>query len=110
MARSNGGDRNFDDLTEKFSRKVYGGLKGDIRLAVIWRGLMSVIPEIDSSQPMRVLDVGGGLGQMSIKLAELGHRVTYNDISSNMLAIAKDSALKRVLKALLNGGSVPIRT
>jgi S-adenosylmethionine-dependent methyltransferase len=94
MARSNGGDRNFDDLTEKFSRKVYGGLKGDIRLAVIWRDLMSVIPELNGSQPMRVLDVGGGLGQMSIKLAELGHRVTYNDISSNMLTAAKHSAAK----------------
>jgi S-adenosylmethionine-dependent methyltransferase len=32
-------DRNFDDLTEKFKRKVYGGLKGEIRLAVIWRDL-----------------------------------------------------------------------
>lgn len=91
---SNGSDRNFDDLTEKFSRKVYGGLKGDVRLAVIWRDLLSVMPAINSSQPIRVLDVGGGLGQMSVRLAELGHHVTYNDVSLNMSAVAKQSANK----------------
>lgn len=61
MTMSNGSDRNFDDLTEKFSRKVYGGLKGDVRLAVIWRDLLSVMPAINSSQPIRVLDVGAVL-------------------------------------------------
>lgn len=94
MTMSNGSDRNFDDLTEKFSRKVYGGLKGDVRLAVIWRDLLSVMPAINSSQPIRVLDVGGGLGQMSVRLAELGHHVTYNDVSLNMSAVAKQSANK----------------
>ena len=92
MESSTGGDRNFDDLTEKFSSKVYGGLKGDIRLAVIWRDLLAVMPAIKHSKPIRVLDIGGGLGQMSIRFAELGHSVTYNDLSSNMTATAKHSA------------------
>jgi len=37
-------DRNFDDLAQKFARKVYGELKGDIRLAVIWRDLLAAVP------------------------------------------------------------------
>ncbi|MDC0173197.1 methyltransferase domain-containing protein [Gammaproteobacteria bacterium] len=92
MVCSTGEDRNFDDLTEKFSSKVYGGLKGDIRLAVIWRDLLAVIPTIKHSKPIRVLDIGGGLGQMSVRFAELGHCVTYNDLSANMTAAAKRSA------------------
>ena len=39
-------DRNFDDLAERFAKKVYGGLKGDIRLAIIWRDLQQKIPEL----------------------------------------------------------------
>ena len=93
-------DRNFDDLSEKFARKVYGGLKGDIRLAVIWRDLLAVLPQLESKleskrqsqAPLRILDIGGGLGQLSVALAKLGHQVVYNDISQQMLAAAKKLA------------------
>ncbi|MDG1474212.1 MAG: methyltransferase domain-containing protein, partial [Porticoccaceae bacterium] len=84
-------DRNFDDLAEKFERKVYGSLKGDIRQAVIWRDLCQTIPSVTNGC-LRVLDIGGGLGQMSVRLAKLGHDVTYNDISSTMLSKAKARA------------------
>ena len=59
---------------------------------MIWRDLLAVMPSISGSKPIRVLDVGGGLGQMSVRLAELGHCVTYNDLSSNMTATAKRAA------------------
>ena len=85
-------DRNFDDLSEKFARKVYGGLKGDIRLAVIWRDLLAVIPNIETQPPLRILDVGAGLGQLSIRLASLGHEVVYNDLSEKMLEAAQEAA------------------
>ncbi|MEH6467799.1 MAG: methyltransferase domain-containing protein [Porticoccus sp.] len=85
-------DRNFDDLAERFKRKVYGGLKGDIRLAVLWRDLEEQIPQIHESKPLRVLDIGAGLSQLAIRLAKLGHQVTVNDISSEMLSIARESA------------------
>ena len=85
-------DRNFDDLAERFQRKVYGGLKGDIRLAVLWRDLEIHVPKIYGQQPLRVLDVGGGLGQLAIRLAQLGHQVTLNDISSEMLGLAQEAA------------------
>ena len=85
-------DRNFDDLAERFQRKVYGGLKGDIRLAVLWRDLETQLPQIHGGASLRVLDVGAGFGQLAIRLAKLGHQVTVNDISSEMLAVAKSSA------------------
>ena len=88
-------DRNFDDLSEKFARKVYGGLKGDIRLAVIWRDLVAVLPHLESQTPeagLRVLDIGGGLGQLTVALAKLGHQVVYNDLSKQMLETAQKLA------------------
>jgi S-adenosylmethionine-dependent methyltransferase len=85
-------DRNFDDLADKFARKVYGGLKGDIRLAVIWRDLLAAVPEIEGSQALRILDVGGGLGQFTLRLAGLGHTVVYNDLSQNMLTQTRHKA------------------
>ena len=87
-------DRNFDDLSEKFSRKVYGGLKGDIRLAVIWRDLLAVLPLLESQAPLRILDIGGGLGQLTVALAKLGHQVVYCDLSEQMLEAAQKLAVE----------------
>ncbi len=85
-------DRNFDDLSEKFARKVYGGLKGDIRLAIIWRDLLAVLPDLETQTPLRILDIGGGLGQLTVALAKLGHQVVYNDLSQQMLDAAQKLA------------------
>jgi S-adenosylmethionine-dependent methyltransferase len=87
-------DRSFDDLADKFEKKVYGGLKGRIRLAILQRDLDGVLPGIwrKVATPLRVLDIGGGLGQLSIELAKAGHVVAINDISPNMLAKAQRQA------------------
>ena len=85
-------DRNFDDLADKFARKIYGGLKGDIRLAVIWRDLLAVVPAIEGQTPLRILDVGGGLGQFTLRLAGLGHSLIYSDLSQNMLSQTQQQA------------------
>ena len=87
-------DRNFDDLTEKFKRKVYGGLKGEIRLAVIWRDLNQVMALKVMGKPIRILDIGGGLGQLSTNLSLMGHQVSYNDISRSMMIEAQKLAKK----------------
>ncbi|MBQ45488.1 MAG: SAM-dependent methyltransferase [Porticoccaceae bacterium] len=87
-------DRNFDDLTEKFKRKVYGGLKGEIRLAVIWRDLNQLMALKVMGKPIRILDIGGGLGQLSTKLSLMGHQVSYNDISCSMMIEAQKLAKK----------------
>ena len=87
-------DRNFDPITEHFVKKVYGGLKGDIRLAVLKRDLGTTVSELSAQlgRPLRILDVGAGLAQLSIELATHGHSVTINDISHNMLTEAKAQA------------------
>ena len=91
-------DRNFDDLAQKFARKVYGELKGDIRLAVIWRDLLAAVSGLADGSSLRILDIGGGLGQLSIRTAELGHRVIYNDLSVEMLSLAQAEADKAKIK------------
>lgn len=83
-------DRNFDDISEHFAKKVYGGIKGRIRLAVLWQDIDEAITN-HPKDSLRVLDVGAGLAQLSLMLAN-NHQVTINDISANMLQMAKDNA------------------
>lgn len=84
------GDRSFDELAEHFSHKIYGKLKGKIRLAVLSRDLNDYLN--NQPTPLKVLDIGAGLGQMSLFLAKKGHHCTINDISDAMLAHAKTAA------------------
>lgn len=87
-------DRNFDDISAHFEKKIYGGLKGQIRLAVLRHDIFGWVKSWQQThnRPLRVLDVGSGLAQISIELAKDGHDVTINDISANMLEIAKQNA------------------
>lgn len=80
-------DRNFDDLAHRFQRNVYSSLKGSIRLAVLQRDLDEFLPGADSV--LRVLDAGGGQGQMASYFAQQGHEVLLCDISEEMLAMAQ---------------------
>lgn len=101
-------DRNFDDLAHRFKRNIYDRLKGKIRLAVLLRDLEEHLPALFTQQTamplhsistssqhggtapsvLRILDAGGGQGQLALELGRLGHRVTLCDISSNMLSLA----------------------
>lgn len=87
-------DRNFDEISEHFEKKIYGGLKGQIRLAVLRHDIFNWVKTWQKThdRPLRVLDIGAGLAQISIELAKDGHDVTINDISVNMLEIAKNNA------------------
>jgi S-adenosylmethionine-dependent methyltransferase len=76
-----GHDRHFDELATRFAEKIYGGAKGAIRLAVLQTDLKEVLPE----RPLRVLDVGAGLGHMSLWLASHGHAVTLAEPAAPML-------------------------
>lgn len=82
-------DRIFDGLAERFGQRIYGNTKGDIRLAVVQADIERHIP---LNSPMHILDMGAGLGQMSIWLAKQGHHVDLVEPSADMLA----SAQKRI--------------
>lgn len=87
-------DRNFDVVADHFEKKVYGGLKGEIRLAVLRRDIFEYSAKMSEilGRRLRILDVGAGLAQISIELAAQGHTLVINDISANMLEKAKASA------------------
>ena len=87
-------DRSFDAIADHFEKKVYGGLKGEIRLAVLRRDIFEYCEQASErlGRPLRILDVGAGLAQIAIELATQGHSVVINDISENMIDKAKTSA------------------
>lgn len=85
-------DRNFDAIADHFANKVYGSLKGQIRLAVLNRDLQTALSSLSNHRPLKILDVGAGMGQISLNLAK-HHHVTLNDISQNMLNKAQENAL-----------------
>ena len=64
-------DRSFDDVADHFEKKVYGGLKGDIRLAILRRDIYEYVDALTEAlgRPLRILDVGAGLAQIAIELA-----------------------------------------
>jgi len=78
-------DRHFDELATRFAEKIYGGAKGAIRLAVLQADLAEALPD----RPLRVLDVGAGLGHMSLWLAQRGHQVTLAEPAEPMLEGAR---------------------
>ena len=87
-------DRNFDDLAQRFQKNIYGGLKGEIRLAVLDRDFQEYFPyapfnEKKSAKPLRILDAGGGQGLFALKFAQAGHFVVICDISIEMLKLAE---------------------
>ena len=79
-------DRHFDELATRFAEKIYGGAKGAIRLAVLQADLAEALPQ----RPLRVLDIGAGLGHMSFWLAEQGHALTLAEPAAPMLQAARE--------------------
>jgi ubiquinone/menaquinone biosynthesis C-methylase UbiE len=61
---------------------------GELEFAVHKAWMAKFLPP----PPSRILDIGGGPGRYSLWLAELGHRVTLADLSTDLLTIAKQRA------------------
>jgi len=78
-------DRHFDELASRFAEKIYGGAKGAIRLAVLQADLAQILAQ----RPLRVLDVGAGLGHMALWLASQGHELTLAEPAGPMLEGAR---------------------
>lgn len=87
-------DRNFDDLAEKFAKNIYGTLKGQIRQMILWEELDALISTLPD-RPLRILDAGGGIGQIACGLAQRGHQIVLCDLSQEMLRLAEENAVKQ---------------
>ena len=92
-------DQNFDSHSRTFGKNIYGTIKGKIREAVLLRDLNEYLSEQArlGKTKLTILDVGGGQGQVSLQLAELGHDVVINDVSEQMLKQAQKSAVQKGL-------------
>jgi S-adenosylmethionine-dependent methyltransferase len=94
-------DRNFDDIAHKFAKNIYGSDKGLLRQAIVWEDMQQILstyfPDASRQFPLSILDAGGGLAQLSQKLAIMGHQVTLCDLSSEMLRLAQANIEKRGL-------------
>lgn len=81
-ARHKRPDRSFESDVERFQKNIYATPKGVIRQAVLEADLAWLIK---SEKPLRILDVGGGLGQVSQRFAKSGHHITHTDIAPAMV-------------------------
>ena len=90
------GDRYFDGLAEKFAQSLYGGSRGEVRLALLDR----LLPEMLGLHGQPMLDVGGGLGQLATWFAERDHPVTLTEPSAEMLTRAREAVEGREVSFL----------
>ncbi|GLR63665.1 methyltransferase domain-containing protein [Marinospirillum insulare] len=77
-------DRHFSGgMAEKFAHNIYATTKGRLRLKILRERMLAELPLDQSS--LRVLDAGGGLGQISCWLARKGHQVLLAEPAIEML-------------------------
>lgn len=91
-------DRNFDDLADRLKENVYGSPKGRLRIDTVWEDLATHVPGLANGASMTVLDAGGGLGQISLRMAKRGHRIVLCDISGAMIQKAEKRFCKEGLE------------
>jgi len=78
-------DQSFDSIANKFQRNIYGTTKGQLRHELLIHYLDQHLP----IEPCRILEAGGGSGEMAVELLKRGHQLHINDISADMLALAR---------------------
>jgi 2-polyprenyl-3-methyl-5-hydroxy-6-metoxy-1,4-benzoquinol methylase len=66
--------------------------EGRLRLDLAFANLQEFLPLPQATRAMTALDIGGGTGALSLRLARLGFHVTLLDSSLPMLDIAKRTA------------------
>lgn len=101
-------DQNFDGLVEHFEKKIYGSMKGRLRLKLIKAELCAQISDLKEGN-LRILDIAGGLGQIAIWLAKMGHQVTVADISSEMIQRSQQLATEAGVRNKINWIHSPIQ-
>jgi S-adenosylmethionine-dependent methyltransferase len=93
-------DRNFDDLTKRFKKNIYGTPKGMLRLYALRDDFTKF--KIGQEKSLFILDAGGGMGHFSSELAAKGHNIELCDISSEMLEGAKSLFKEQGLNSQIN--------
>lgn len=93
-------DRNFDDLTKRFKKNIYGTPKGMLRLYALRDDFSKF--NIGQEEPLSILDAGGGMGQFSSELAAKGHKIELCDISAEMLVGARSLFKEQGLESQVN--------
>ncbi|MGV6808662.1 MAG: methyltransferase domain-containing protein [bacterium] len=80
----------FHGLAEQFSQHIYHNPKGQIRLAIVQDDLQQHLPLFAQPSPShRILDMGGGLGQMSLWFAKQGYNVTFVEPADDLFTHAQ---------------------
>ena len=79
-------DDTWAGLADRFVDEAYASVKGYVRTYVLHQHLLEHLPP----PPAGVLDVGGGAGNQSFPLAQVGYDVTLLDSSPAMLDKARD--------------------
>lgn len=103
-----GEDRYFDGLAERLRQRIYADLRGTIRQTLVWEDLVAGVPRLEAGG-LRVLDAGGGLGQMSRRLAALGHEVVLAEPSADMLGEARKAIVEEGLEARIRLLQCPVQ-
>jgi S-adenosylmethionine-dependent methyltransferase len=85
-------DQSFDSIANKFEENIYGTTKGRLRHELLMHYLVNVLAL--SEKPLSVYDAGGGTGNLSRSLVDMGHTLVISDISSEALALAKKKFTK----------------
>lgn len=88
MNKNSKPDQSFDNIAAKFEKNIYGTSKGRLRHELLLHYLQTHIDLVSSS--LRVLDAGGGTGVMARALADMGHQLSINDISADVLVLARE--------------------
>ncbi|GAA6183182.1 methyltransferase domain-containing protein [Aliiglaciecola sp. NS0011-25] len=86
---SKNSDQSFDSLMDKFANNIYGSSKGKLRHELLVNSLHDYIKL--ANKPLDIIDVGGGTGIMSKVMLELGHTLTFNDLSAEAVEMAKEN-------------------
>jgi len=77
------------DAWVDYNRRPLGRIRGE----VTWHNLLPHLPPLaEGAEPPRVLDAGGGSGELALRLVGRGYRVWLLDYAPAMLDQARDAA------------------
>jgi S-adenosylmethionine-dependent methyltransferase len=88
MKKNSKPDQSFNNIADKFEKNIYGTSKGRLRHELLLH-YMQTHMDLATSK-LQILDAGGGTGVMARSLVDLGHQLSINDISEDVLTLARE--------------------